>query len=54
MASGYSERSSHMSKNTTNLAAMSDRGNISPVPSMAPSEKEYGHQQSNRNSSLQG
>ena len=53
MASGYSERS-HMSKNAINLAAMTDRGNFSPAPSMAPSENEYRDKLASRNSSLQG
>lgn len=54
MASGYTDRS-HMSKNAHVLASMTDRGrDLSPVPSMAPSDQEYGHQPANRNSSLQG
>lgn len=55
MASGYSGRS-YMSGNARNLDAMSDRGNrdLSPVPSMAASDQEYGRKSANRNSSLQG
>ncbi len=53
MASGYSERS-HMSKNAINLAAMTDRGNFSPAPSVAPSENDYRDKLASRNSSLQG
>ena len=53
MASGYTERTD-VSRNAAALAMMSDRRNLSPVPSLALTDTDYGQQAINRQSTLQG
>jgi hypothetical protein len=53
VASGYTERTD-ISKKAAILAEMTDRRNLSPVPSLALSDADYGNQPANRHSTLQG